>query len=67
MVVVSNTMDEPRGEDDLVCFFYARADIGIIDDHFDGNGTSPVTLIFWGMWILFFAFSFISFRRARRK
>ena len=26
MVAVSNTMDEPRGEDDLVCFFYARAD-----------------------------------------
>ncbi|MDO4514184.1 MAG: MerR family transcriptional regulator [Lachnospiraceae bacterium] len=48
-------------------FFTLVPIIGIIDDHFDGNGTSPVTLIFWGMWILFFAFSFISFRRAGRK
>lgn len=38
--------------------------IGIAGDFVDKNGASPATLIFWVLWILFFDFSFVSFRRA---
>lgn len=48
-------------------FFMLVPIIGIIDDIMDANGASPMTIVFWGLWILFFAFSFISFRREGKK
>jgi len=48
-----------------VCFALIPI-IGIVDELFDDD-VSMIMLAFWGLWIVFFIFSFVSFQRAKRK
>ena len=48
-------------------FFMFAPIIGIVYDVTHENNASPMMILFWILWIVFFGFSFISFRRAGKK